>query len=249
MISNEELYQILTFVSIVAILDLAERIRPHFPVNRRHNLALNIASLLIVIVVGELWKPLLIMLFNALRLPGLIAVGVFKNYPGPVKILLAVIMADFILYWVHRWMHRQHFLWLTHAFHHSIDELWWLSGSRTSVTHLFLFAAPQVLIGFYLFQLTGTEAGIAFSFGVVVNVWIHTNILVNLGPLQWLIITPNYHRLHHGTRGLAGKNLGFVFTLWDRMFGTFADPGIIEDRLALSAVSTKNRLLRMIAGV
>jgi sterol desaturase/sphingolipid hydroxylase (fatty acid hydroxylase superfamily) len=249
MISSEQLYQTITLVLIVTILDLAERKRPRFQVDRRHNLALNITAMLVVIFAGELWKPLLMKLFDALNIAGIFAVDGMTRIPGVLRILMAVILADLSLYWVHRGMHRQRTLWLTHVFHHSIDQLWWLSGSRTSVTHLLLFAAPQILIGYYILQFTVMDAGIAFSIGVVVNVWIHTNISVNLGPLQWLLITPDYHRLHHGTRGLAGKNLGFVFTIWDRMFGTFADPNTIGEGLALSSVPTRDRLLRMIAGV
>jgi sterol desaturase/sphingolipid hydroxylase (fatty acid hydroxylase superfamily) len=249
MISLEILYQIITLVLIVTILDLAERKRPRFQVDRRHNLGLNIISILVVIFAGEIWKPLLIKLFDMLNIAGIVAIGNIKQIPGVMRILMAVILADLFLYWIHRGMHRQRTLWLTHVFHHTIDQLWWLSGSRTSVTHLLLFAVPQILIGYYVLQFTGMEAGIAFSIGVVVNVWIHTNISVNLGSLQWLLITPDYHRLHHSTRGLSGKNLGFVFTIWDRMFGTFADPKAIGDGLALSSVPTRDRLLRMIAGV
>jgi sterol desaturase/sphingolipid hydroxylase (fatty acid hydroxylase superfamily) len=231
------------------ILDFAERRRPRFPVDRLHNLGLNITAMLVVILAGELWKPLLMTAFEALNIASLVTIEGMTSIPGVVRILMGLIVADLCLYWVHRGMHRKRILWLTHAFHHSIDQLWWLSGSRTSMTHLFLFAAPQILLGYYVFQLTAADAGIALSIGIVVNVWIHTNISVNLGPLQWLLITPNYHRIHHGARGLSGKNLGFVLTIWDRMFGTFADPQVVMDGFALSSVSTRNHLLRQIIGV
>ncbi|MGD0883550.1 MAG: sterol desaturase family protein [Thermodesulfovibrionales bacterium] len=67
------------------------------------------------------------------------------------------------------------------------------------------------------------------------------NIIANLGHLEWLLITPNFHRIHHGTRGrgLASKNLGFVLTFWDRMFRTYANPQTIGDAFALSSVSMR----------
>ncbi len=165
-----------------------------------------------------------------------------------IRILPALVIADCCLYWVRRGMHRQRILWLTHAFHHSIDQLRWLSGSRTSVTHLLLYAAPQALFGYYVFQFTPAEAGVAFSMGVVVNIWIHVNISVNLGPLNGLLFTPDYHRIHHGAGGLAGKNLGFILTVWDMIFGTYADSRAIGDAFALSAVSMRKRLVRLIIG-
>jgi len=248
MITKELLYQVITFVLTVGILDFAERRRPRFPVNRLHNLGLNITAMLVVIFTGELWKPLLIMTFDALNIASVLTLDGMTSTPGVGRILMGLIIADLCLYWVHRGMHRRRLLWLTHAFHHSIDQLWWLSGSRTSVTHLFLFAAPQVILGYYVFQLNALEAGIAFSIGIIVNVWIHTNISVNLGPMQWLIITPDYHRVHHA-RGFSGKNLGFVLTIWDRLFGTFADPQVVVEGAPLSSVSTHNRLIRLIVGV
>ena len=249
MILKEQIYQAVALILIVGLLDTLERRRPRFPVNRRLNLRLNIIAILVVIFAGELWKTALIRGFDALNLSSLLAFDITRKLPNVVKIPLAVVIADFCLYWVHRGMHRRRILWLTHVFHHSIDQLWWLSGSRTSITHLLLFAAPQVFIVYYAFHFTPAEAGVLFSIGVVVNVWIHTNISVDLGRLEWLLITPNFHRLHHGTRGLAGKNLGFVLTVWDRMFSTYADPRKIGDAYGLSSVPTHGRLLRMIAGI
>jgi len=193
MIAKEQIYQTVTLIFIVGLLNTLERIRPRFPINRRLNLRLNIIAILVVIFAGELWKTALIKGFDALNLSGLLVFDITRKLPGVVKIPLAVVIADFCLYWVHRGMHRRRILWLTHVFHHSIDQLWWLSGSRTSMTHLLLFAAPQIFLAYYVFHFTPMEAGIAFSIGVVVNVWIHTNISVNLGHLEWLLITPNFH--------------------------------------------------------
>jgi sterol desaturase/sphingolipid hydroxylase (fatty acid hydroxylase superfamily) len=249
MIAREQIYQTVTLILIVGLLDTLERTRPRFPVNRKLNLRLNIIAILMVIFGGELCKTALIRGFDALNLSAPLAFGITRKLPSVVKMLLVVVIADFCLYWVHRGMHRRRILWLTHVFHHSIDQLWWLSGSRTSMTHLLLFAAPQVFLVYYVFHFTPIEAGIAFSIGVIVNVWIHTNISVNLGHLEWLLITPNFHRMHHGTKGLAGKNLGFVLTVWDRMFLTYANPQTFGEDFALSSVSTHGRLLRMIAGI
>jgi sterol desaturase/sphingolipid hydroxylase (fatty acid hydroxylase superfamily) len=249
MIGTEIIYQAVTLVVVVGILDAMERKRPRFPVDRTYRLGLNITAIIVVILAGELWKPLLLKGFDALRLSYTLDNAALRNLPGAVKIPLSLISADFCLYWVHRGMHRNRILWLTHIFHHSIDQLWWLSGSRTSATHLLLFAAPQTLIGYYILHFTPAQAGVAYSVGVVVNVWIHTNISVDLGPLNWLLITPDFHRIHHGGAGLINKNLGFILTVWDRLFGTCVDPREIGDNYKLSAIPTQGRLLRLIAGV
>ena len=248
MFSREIIYQAATLAVVVFVLDAMERRHPRFPVDRTYKLGLNLAALLVVIFAGELWKPLIVRGFDAMSLSGALASKSIRELPAAVRILLSLVAADFCLYWVHRAMHRNRVLWLTHIFHHSIDQLWWLSGSRTSATHLLLFAVPQTLLGYYIFNFTPAEAGVAYSVGVVVNVWIHTNISVNLGPLDWLIITPDFHRIHHGAGGLIQKNLAFILTIWDRMFGTYVNPRELGDNYKLSAIPTQGRLLRLIVG-
>lgn len=244
-----ELYQAITLLFVVFFFDFLERRRPGFKVTRQRELSLNILAIVVVIVGGELWKYLLLHGFNALHLGRVASPVSLRGLPPVLKIVLAVILGDFSLYWVHRAMHRRPLVWRTHAFHHSIPEIWWLSGSRTSLTHLLLFAVPQILIGYFFLGLSPAQAGVAFSFGVIVNLWIHTNIRVNLGPFEWLFITPNYHRIHHGAKGLTHKNLAFVFTIWDRMFGTYADPRRTGKDFTVFAVPTRDRVVRMIIGL
>jgi sterol desaturase/sphingolipid hydroxylase (fatty acid hydroxylase superfamily) len=245
---KEQLYQIITLSGIILFIDIMERRRPGQAVDRRWQLPLNILSLLVVIFGGEATK---IIIRNGLNLlpPGdMHALAAVRNLPGAMKIVIGLALADFCLYWVHRAMHRP-LLWRTHTFHHSIEQLWWLSGSRTSVTHLFLFAVPQTIISHSFLEFSPLEAGVGFSIGVIVNIWIHANIWVDIGPLKEILITPNYHRVHHGARGLSNKNLGFILTIWDRMFGTYVNPQSVGQGFALGFIPSQKRLLRMILGL
>jgi sterol desaturase/sphingolipid hydroxylase (fatty acid hydroxylase superfamily) len=245
---REQLYQTITLVVIILFIDFLERRRPGQAVDRRWQLPLNILALLVVIVAGEASKVLLRSSLDVFKPGGAHALAGVRNLPGVLKILLGIVLADLCLYWVHRAMHRP-LLWRTHTFHHSIEQLWWLSGSRTSVTHLFLFAVPQTIIAYSFLDLAPWEAGVAFSLGVMVNIWIHANIRVDLGPLQEIFITPNYHRVHHGARGLSNKNLGFILTIWDRMFGSYVSPRSVGTDFALGFIPTRKRLFRMIVGL
>ena len=249
MFEKEELYQAVTLVAFVLLLDFMERRRPAFAINRYRELSLNVLVLLTVIVGGELCRGLLFGAFNALNLLRISSMADLSMLPSGVKILLALILGDFSAYWVHRVMHRSSLFWRTHDFHHTIAELWWLSGTRASLTHLSFFAAPQILIGYYVLVLAPWEAGVAASIGVIFNIWDHTNLWASLGPLGWLFITPNYHRIHHLAKGLSQKNLGFVFTLWDRMFGTYVNPESIGKDFAIWTAPRDRHLFSMIVGV
>ncbi|KAK6042849.1 hypothetical protein COOONC_19646 [Cooperia oncophora] len=44
----------------------------------------------------------------------------------------------------------------------------------------------------------------------------------NLGPIEYIISTPSSHRVHHGRNPYCiDRNYGAVFSVWDRLFGTY----------------------------
>jgi hypothetical protein len=54
--------------------------------------------------------------------------------------------------------------------------------------------------------------------------WVHTQLIGKLGWLEYVVVTPSNHRVHHGQNDYCiDKNYGGVFSFWDRMFGTYAD--------------------------
>lgn len=49
----------------------------------------------------------------------------------------------------------------------------------------------------------------------------HGNIRTNLGPLRYVLVTPQSHRVHHSIQPLhRDTNFGSIFSFWDRLFGT-----------------------------
>jgi sterol desaturase/sphingolipid hydroxylase (fatty acid hydroxylase superfamily) len=61
--------------------------------------------------------------------------------------------------------------------------------------------------------------------GAVFYTWgmfIHSNLNVNLRPLEAILVTPRLHRMHHDSNSTA-RNLGNVFTIWDRLLGRLDD--------------------------
>lgn len=147
------------------------------------------------------------------------------NWPFFFKLIGAHLISDFMLYWIHRFMHKGGFLWRTHQWHHSAESLYWFSGFRTSFMHAFIYAFPQVLVGFYIFKFTPLELGIGFGVGAISNLFTHSNLaLPKWLPLHWVFVTPDFHHPHHSQMGTQNKNFGNVFTFWDRLFGSYVDP-------------------------
>merc|ERR1719409_1074661 len=63
---------------------------------------------------------------------------------------------------------------------------------------------------------------LAFSqFNTLYQFWVHTCCIRRLGILEYVLMTPSHHRVHHDRR--VHKNFGGVLIVWDRLFGSFQD--------------------------
>lgn len=147
-------------------------------------------------------------------------------WPFWLKLVLVLLANDVGAYWGHRAMHSHPVLWRFHAVHHSPEELDWLVNTRAHpfdmVFTRFSGLAPIYLLG--LAQTTGTHLDPAVAIlTVFLTLWtffIHANMRVRLGPLEWLISSPAFHHWHHTNDEHRGHNFAFVFPLVDRLFGT-----------------------------
>ena len=129
--------------------------------------------------------------------------------------LLALDLGNYVAHWL---LHRVDALWELHKIHHSSRTLDWLATFRSHLLEQVLrrLLAPIVLIacGFPLDVVA--LAGALFTSWAMLN---HSNLHLRLGILEAVLVTPHLHRLHHLSR-TTERNLGTVFTLWDRLRGT-----------------------------
>jgi len=241
-------YQIVSFFALILVFSVMERVRPAWPVNRWKDLKVDLLSFGFALGVNRV-VTIVIRDFAGGISSG--PIETLQELPSAVRILLAILMADFIVYWIHRSQHTFMTMWRTHAWHHTIEEMYWFAGFRTSFFHSLLNNIPQVLIPVTLFRLSPAEAGIGYSIGMFIQFVEHTNWNLSFGPLNWLLVTPDYHRIHHAATLHRGKNLAGAFRIWDVMFGTYVDPKSVPEDYALGlgeAIDTKH-IPRLLAGV
>ena len=134
---------------------------------------------------------------------------------------LTFIVIDFIYYWYHRCSHRIRFLWAVHMNHHSSEEMnftvalrqpWF--GPLTKVP----FFAVMPLIGFDPI-ITAIAGAVSTLYGLLT----HTKWVNKLSFLEYILITPSHHRVHHGSNeNYIDKNYGNLLIIWDKIFGTYA---------------------------
>jgi sterol desaturase/sphingolipid hydroxylase (fatty acid hydroxylase superfamily) len=244
--------EIASFFLLVLVFEIWERLRPARKVDRWVDLKIDLLSFALAVTVNRLSTKIINAGMEAIS-PEFVVEWIHsvQALPGAVKILMAVFVVDFIIYWIHRAQHRFDPLWRTHAWHHSIEQMYWFAGFRTSFAHSFLYNIPQAMVPMLIFDLSPLQAGIGYSIALFIQFWEHTNVKVNIGPLGWLFITPQYHRVHHSASRHRGMNLGTTFSLWDRMFGTFVDPATMPDSfpLGLGEPPKKAEMPRMMIGV
>ena len=131
-----------------------------------------------------------------------------------------LIAEDFAFYWMHRIDHYCRFFWAVHVTHHSSEEFNLTVGFRSSVfqpLYRFIYFIPLSLVGFdpldVMFMYAATQ---------IYGILIHTKTVGKLGFLELFLSTPSHHRVHHGSNTkYLDKNMGMIFIIWDRVFGTF----------------------------
>src|SRR5258706_1517973 len=251
MLRREDL-EFTSFSALIVVFEICERIWPARPVDRYLDLKLDVLSFAFALTVNRLctWG---IRKFVGDVPPPLLSAELryLQSLPSAVKIVLALFIVDFIIYWIHRAQHRFELMWRTHAWHHSIQQMYWFSGFRTSFLHSLIYNIPQVVVPVTLLKLSPAAAGIGYSIGVLIQFWEHTNLKAEIGPFRWLFVTPEYHRIHHSATVHRGMNLGTTFSLWDRMFGTYVDPASVSEHypLGLDEPVARERIPRMLLGL
>lgn len=137
-----------------------------------------------------------------------------------VALFLIVLVADLVQYWTHRAYHEVPLLWRLHAVHHSVKSMDWLAGSRQHIVELLitrtLVLAPIYVLGFSKEVIDAYIVIVGFQ-----AVFNHANVSVRLGPLRYLVVTPNFHHWHHAQDDEAiDRNYAAHFAFLDHLFGT-----------------------------
>jgi sterol desaturase/sphingolipid hydroxylase (fatty acid hydroxylase superfamily) len=129
---------------------------------------------------------------------------------------------DFMFYILHVVDHYCRLFWAVHVTHHSSEEFNLTVGFRSSVLqplYRFLYFIPLALIGF-----NGVDIIFMYSATQIYGILVHTQAVGKLGFLEWFLVTPSHHRVHHASNPLyLDRNMGMVFIIWDRIFGTFQE--------------------------
>ena len=153
--------------------------------------------------------------------------------------VLLVILEDFVYYWLHRFDHEIRLFWAIHVTHHSSEKMNFTVGFRSSVfqpLYRFIYFIPLALLGFKPLDMVFVYAATQ-----IWGIFVHTEFIRKMGWLEYILVTPSHHRVHHGSNPkYLDKNMGMFLIIWDKLFGTFQQELSAEAYEPISYGLTKN---------
>lgn len=136
---------------------------------------------------------------------------------------IAFIAIDFAGYWNHRLSHKINIFWNQHVIHHSSEEFNLACALRQSISNL-LGYFPFLLLPASLLGVPAAVIAVLAPVHLFAQFWYHTQHIGKMGWLEYIIVTPSQHRVHHAINPeYIDKNLGQLLCVWDRWFGTFQE--------------------------
>ncbi|RXK83255.1 sterol desaturase family protein [Filimonas effusa] len=146
--------------------------------------------------------------------------ALFSITPHWYTWVLLFLLTDLVWYWYHRLAHEINLFWAVHVVHHQSEDFNYTVSARITVFQAVvrsLFWAVLPLIGFPPEMIT-----LFLLIHGLYPFFIHTQTIGRLGWLEYVLVTPSHHRVHHASNDeYLDKNYGDVLIIWDKLFGTF----------------------------
>lgn len=181
-----------------------------------------VGGILIIVVMRVTWLALYAAGWNELYTSPLSV----RGKPYWFQLLVYELGWTGLGYWLHRLMHSSPALWRMHSIHESSRELDWLAGFRMHWLEPCFFHVFTILPLFVVFQVDHPVA-MAYTVYAFVHAHVqHANVVLPLGPLKYVVPSPDFHRWHHASEGEksgGASNYG-AYPFWDILFGTFHWP-------------------------
>lgn len=153
-----------------------------------------------------------------------------------ITIIIGVLALDFSSWLVHLVMHKVPLLWRFHLIHHSDTNVDVTTGLRHH-------PGDSLLRGIFFLLLIFISGAPMYSvmiyqtLVVLATAFTHANISLPVKldkALSWVLISPNMHKVHHHWKQpYTDSNYGAVFSIWDRLLGTFSSLDIKQVKYGL----------------
>lgn len=224
--NNEAILRLVSFASILCLMSMCEALLPKKTrtMKRGKRWSTNLALVVIDSVILRLFAPVLAVgvavwahneqwgLLNWLHLP------LWFEY------IVAFLLLDMFIYFQHVISHKIPALWAFHKVHHADRDIDVTTGLRFHPVEIIF----SMLYKIACVVLLGPAASVVILFEIVLNgaaLFNHANVALPVSidkPLRKLIVTPDFHRVHHSIENQeTDSNYGFFLSIWDKLFRTY----------------------------
>jgi sterol desaturase/sphingolipid hydroxylase (fatty acid hydroxylase superfamily) len=142
-------------------------------------------------------------------------------------------------YTIHFVEHKVKWMWKFHMVHHADTHVDTTTANRHHPGES-VFRAVFTIIGVAICGAPMWTVMLYQSMSAVLSQFNHANLRLPLAidnALSWIIVSPNMHKVHHHyQQPQTDSNYGNIFSIWDRMFGTFNYTPIEEVRYGLDVL-------------
>ncbi len=225
------LHRTLILAGGISFFWLLEGIMPlfRFSYNKWKHALVNIFFTLTTVVVNFLFAVLIVKTSDwttAHRLGLLYLV----NMPLWLTMLLGLMLMDLIgAYLIHYIEHKIKWMWKFHMVHHADTHVDTTTANRHHPGES-VFRAVFALLAVFVCGAPVWLVMLYQSMSALLSQFNHANIrLPRLLDrlIGWVIVSPDMHKVHHHyVRPQTDSNYGNIFSIWDRLFGTYNDTSV-----------------------
>ena len=147
------------------------------------------------------------------------------DFPLWIKVILGILLLDLVgAYLAHYVEHNVKPLWMIHLVHHSDHKV----DTTTANRHHPLESLIRFSFTLFGVFVSGVPIGVVMlyqSLSIISTQFTHANIRLSKRLdkfISYIFVSPDMHKIHHHFRlPYTDKNYGNIFSIWDRIFGTF----------------------------
>ena len=208
-------------------------IKPRYKKNKWRHAAVNLGFTLMTLIIQTILAIFIVFISDWCKATNF-GLVYWMNAGIAATIILSIFLLDFFGGWlVHFIQHKTIPLWRFHVVHHTDNNV----DVTTGLRHHPIESILRGLFFFIAILLSGAPMYAVMIFqtlAALFTAFTHANLSLP----KWLdktialvLVSPNMHKVHHHwQQPYTDSNYGLIFSLWDRLFGTYykLDPSQIR---------------------
>ena len=149
------------------------------------------------------------------------------DFPLWIKVIFGILLLDLVgAYLAHYVEHNVKFLWMIHLVHHSDHKVDTTTANRHHPLES-LIRFSFTLLGVFVSGVPIGDVMLYQSLSIISTQFTHANNKLSKKLdkfISYIFVSPDMHKIHHHFRlPYTDKNYGNIFSIWDRIFGTYLD--------------------------